>query len=176
VTGIDVAPTMVRLARESDPAGDYRVADAAALPFADAEFSLVVAYNSLMDVDDLEGAVREAARVLEPGGRFAICVTHPLADAGAFASADPHAPFVISDSYLARRKFEGPPVQRNGATMQFRGWAYPLETYVKALTQVGMLLEALLEPTVPDSAIARDPAEARWRRIPAFLFLRAIKA
>jgi SAM-dependent methyltransferase len=176
VTGVDVAPTMVRLARESDPAGDYRVCDAAALPFVDAEFDLVVAYNSLMDVDDLEGTVREAARVLEPGGRFAICVTHPLADAGAFSSVEADAPFVIKDSYLARRHFDGPLTQRNGVTMQFRGWAYPMEAYVKALSQAGMLIEVLLEPAVPEAAVARDPAQARWQRIPAFLFLRATRA
>jgi SAM-dependent methyltransferase len=176
ITGVDVAPTMVRLARESDPAGDYRVSDAAALPFGDAEFELVFAYNSLMDVDDLEGAVREAARVLEPGGRFAICVTHPLADAGMFAAVEADAPFVIKGSYLARRHFDGPPTQRNGVTMEFRGWAYPLEAYVKALSQAGMLIEALQEPAVPEAAVTRDPAEARWQRIPAFLFLRAIKA
>ena len=176
VTGIDVAPTMVRLARESDPAGEYHVADAAALPFADGEFGIVVAYNSLMDADDLEGVVREAARVLERGGRFAICVTHPLANAGVFASPEPDAPFVIRGSYLARRRFDGPPTQRNGAMMHFRWWAYPLETYVKALSDARMLIEALVEPPVPEAAVARDPAEARWQRIPAFLFLRAIKA
>jgi len=175
VTGVDVAPTMVRLAREADPEGDYRLADAAALPFVDAEFDLVVAYNSLMDVDDLEGAIREAARVLAPGGRFAICVTHPLADAGVFASDGADAPFIITGSYLGRRHFDGPPIQRNGATVQFCGWAYPLETYATALSQAGMLLDALLEPAVREAAVARDPAESRWQRIPAFLFLRAIK-
>jgi len=34
---------------------------------ADGSFDLVVAYNSLMDVEDMPTTVREAARVLEPG-------------------------------------------------------------------------------------------------------------
>src|SRR5205085_3491479 len=38
VVGIDSAPTLVRLAREADPGGEYVVADAAALPFADGNF------------------------------------------------------------------------------------------------------------------------------------------
>ena len=36
-----------------------------ALPFDDRSFDLVVAYNSLMDFDDMPGAVSEAGRVLE---------------------------------------------------------------------------------------------------------------
>src|SRR5436305_4095552 len=32
VVGIDAAPTLIRLAREADPRGEYLVADAAALP------------------------------------------------------------------------------------------------------------------------------------------------
>jgi ubiquinone/menaquinone biosynthesis C-methylase UbiE len=42
----------------------------------DASADLVVAYNSLMDVDDMPTTVREAARILRPGGRLRVCVTH----------------------------------------------------------------------------------------------------
>src|SRR5438094_8336412 len=75
VVGIDTSPTLVRHAAEADDRGRYLVAAAEALPFAAASFDLVVAYNALMDVDDLEASVREAARVLEPGGRLSVSVT-----------------------------------------------------------------------------------------------------
>ena len=80
VTAVDVAPTLLEAARDADPDGEYVLADA--LPFADRSFDLVVAHNSLMDVDDLGGTVRvrEAARVLGPGGRFCVCVTQGVAD------------------------------------------------------------------------------------------------
>jgi SAM-dependent methyltransferase len=93
------------------------VADAAALPFAPGQFALVVAYNSLMDMDDLPGAVREAARVLAPGGRLGICVPHSFGEAGSFVAPEADAPFVIDGSYLGRRRFEAA-VVRNGATMR----------------------------------------------------------
>jgi ubiquinone/menaquinone biosynthesis C-methylase UbiE len=66
VTGLDASPTLVRAAAELDPGGDYVLGRAEALPFADETFALVVAYNVLMDVEDMPGAVREAARVLAP--------------------------------------------------------------------------------------------------------------
>jgi 2-polyprenyl-6-hydroxyphenyl methylase/3-demethylubiquinone-9 3-methyltransferase len=49
-------------------------ADAASLPFPDASFDVVVAGEVLEHVDDLEGTVAEALRVLRPGGTF-VCDT-----------------------------------------------------------------------------------------------------
>ena len=88
MAGVDGSATLVAAARDAE-AGLFLVADAAALPFADDSFDLVVAYNVLMDLDDLPAALTEVARVLEPGGHFAACVLHPLAEAGSFASRAP---------------------------------------------------------------------------------------
>ena len=85
LVGVDASPTLVAAAREADPDFDARVADAAALPFADGELDLVVAFMSLQDVDDLDGVVAECARVLEPGGRLCLAIVHPLNSAGTFA-------------------------------------------------------------------------------------------
>ncbi|MFN2489491.1 MAG: hypothetical protein ABR529_07105 [Actinomycetota bacterium] len=59
--------------------------------------------------------------------------------------------------------------------MTFRGWAYPLEDYAGALEEAGLLIEALREPGVPAEEVERDPAERRWRRLPNFLMIRALK-
>ena len=158
VTGVDAAPTMVRHAQEADPAGAYLVADAAHLPFEDEAFDCAIAFNSLMDVDDMPGAVREAARVLESGGRFCICITHPIRDAGRFERRG----FVIAEPYLERRRLEVS-VARGGLEVHFRSWAYPLETYTRALEDAGFVLEALREPPDPE------------RPLPNFLLIRARK-
>src|SRR5262249_30767550 len=84
VVGVDASPTMVAAARDADPEIDVRLADAAALPFGDDSFDCVVAFMSLQDVDDFEGAIDEGARVLEPDGRFCIAIVHPLSSAGRF--------------------------------------------------------------------------------------------
>src|SRR5580693_948566 len=51
VAGVDAAPTMVRLAAGHQSPEPAVVADAAALPFRDQVFDLVVAYMSLHDMD-----------------------------------------------------------------------------------------------------------------------------
>jgi SAM-dependent methyltransferase len=164
VVGIDAAPTMIRLAREADPRGEYHVCDAAALSFGDASFDLVVAFNSLMDMDDMPGAVREAARVLEPHGRLCTCVTHPLRDAGRYLGRGEGVPFVVDRPYFGRNRFSAT-VARAGYEVTFTGWTYPLEAYTRALETSGLLIESLREP--PDTPEARN--------VPNFLMLRAVK-
>jgi len=163
VVGVDAAPTLVRLAREADRRGTYVVADATAVPFEDASFDLVVAFNSLMDIDDMPGAVMEAARVLDSGGRLCACITHPMRDAGRYESRDQDAPFIIRGSYFGKRRFSLT-VARGGYEVAFRGWAYPLEDYTRAFEDAGFLIESLREPPDPD------------RPVPNFLLIRALKA
>jgi SAM-dependent methyltransferase len=52
VTAVGAVREMVTAAREADSVDAYAVPAAAALPFTDGSFDLVVAYNVLMDLDD----------------------------------------------------------------------------------------------------------------------------
>jgi SAM-dependent methyltransferase len=176
VVGVDTSPTLLRHAKEADAGGRYVLGDAMALPFPDGSFDVAVSYNALMDVDDMAAAVGEAGRVVEPGGRFCVSVTHPVNDAGAFSGRAHDAPFVIVDSYLGRRRFEGT-FQRAGMTMTFRGWCYPMEDYARALEGAGFVIERMREPQASEEAVAAGgEAELRWRRMPVFLQILARKA
>ena len=133
-----------------------------------------MAYNSLMDIEDMPGAVLESARVLSPGGRLCVSVTHPLNDAGAFSAREAGSPFVIEGSYLGKRDFEAT-FERDGLTMTFSGWAYSFDEYFAAFERAGLLTECLKEPPAPDQAVERDPTEERWQRVPMFAQIRAVK-
>jgi SAM-dependent methyltransferase len=162
VTALDPSPTLLHAAAQADPAGRYVEGVAEALPFEDGAFDLVVAYNSLMDVADMPAAVREAARVLAPGGRLCACVTHPLPDAGSWRDDETYA---VTESYLEQRWFSGR-MERKGLEFTFEGWCLPLEAYAGALEAAGLLIEAMREPA--------DPAGGRWARVPMFLMWRAV--
>jgi SAM-dependent methyltransferase len=176
VTAVDTSPTLIQLAHYADASIGYARCDAAALPFEDETFDLVVFYNSLMDFDDMEGSVAEAGRVLRPGGVFCASVTHPLQDAGKFASHSGDAPFIIEGSYLGERRTIDVQVERDGYLMHFKGWAYPLETYVRAQEKAGLMIQAIREPRLDSAPPSLDPGGERWRRIPLFLMWRAVKA
>jgi SAM-dependent methyltransferase len=167
VTGLDASPTLLSAAAEADATSRYVLGRAEELPFDDGAFDLVVAYNSLMDVDDMPVAVREAARVLAPGGRLCACITHPMQTAATWDHADDEAPLVVGEAYLDRRWMDVP-VERDSLVFTFDGWCYPLEAYTRALEAAGLLIEAMREPA--------DPAGGRWARVPMFLMWRALKA
>jgi SAM-dependent methyltransferase len=170
VIAIDRSPTMISHAREADPELDVREADAAALPLEDGAADLVISFMSLMNTDDLGGAVREAARALGPGGRYCIAIVHPLNTAGSFVSREPGAPFVIEGSYFEHTQKELP-VERDGLEMTFLDAHRPLEDYFRALEDAGLVVERLREVT--DDG---DPDDSRWQRLPLFLHIRAAHA
>ena len=74
VTGIELSPAMVELARGQARAlgreVELRVGDAQELDFPDESFDTVVCTFSLCTIPDDRAAVREAKRVLRPGGRL----------------------------------------------------------------------------------------------------------
>src|SRR3954468_3312618 len=67
--GIDISPGLLGVARERLPDADLREGDMEALPFADEEFDAVLGVNPFQFAGDARRALREAARVLRPGGR-----------------------------------------------------------------------------------------------------------
>jgi SAM-dependent methyltransferase len=68
VCAIDISPRMVELTHARGI--DAQVADVESLPFGDAEFDCVFAGWVLYHVPDIDRAIAECARVLNPGGRL----------------------------------------------------------------------------------------------------------
>lgn len=72
VSGVDLNPAMVAVARERAPEIDWRVGDATSLPFDDESFDVAVCQSALFFFPDRAGACREMARVVRPGGKVAL--------------------------------------------------------------------------------------------------------
>jgi SAM-dependent methyltransferase len=117
--GVDIAESMVGLARRLHPEIDYRQSEAERLAFADGSFDAVVANFLINHLGAPERAAAEACRVLKPGGRAAFTVWDTpdqarfmgvLLDAVAAAGAPP-------PSQLP----PGPPILRFSDPGEFRG-------------------------------------------------------
>jgi ubiquinone/menaquinone biosynthesis C-methylase UbiE len=158
VVGVDRSPTMLAAAREADPEGEYIEADAAKLPFDDEAADLALAFMSLMDMQDMRGAVTEIARVLEPGGVLVATVVHPLNSA--MSPRDVSSERFTIQAYREQRAYADS-IERDGLQMTFRSFHYSLEDYWRAIRDAGFVVEELRE--------VYDDAHPLWREVPLFL-------
>jgi SAM-dependent methyltransferase len=171
VVATDPARSLVGHARDAERAGQYLVAAGENLPFPDACFDAVVAYNVLQVVVDMPATVREVARVLRLGGHLCACIAHPVTDLGRFTD-DAQPRFVLRDGYFETRRVDDK-VERDGKPMTFRGWTHSLEDYAIALEDAGLIIESVREPR-PSGA---EPTRyTRWQSLPMFMNFRAVKS
>jgi ubiquinone/menaquinone biosynthesis C-methylase UbiE len=72
VTGVDLTPRSVEISRHRfrlyEMPGDFSLSDAERLPFADNSFNVFYSNGVLHHTPETEAAIREAHRVLKPGG------------------------------------------------------------------------------------------------------------
>lgn len=83
VVGIDISERMIEHARRAEtqqPLGiSYEIASFTDLrTFSEGAFDVVVSTMALMDAPDLDGALREFARVLRAGGRLVFSVARAI--------------------------------------------------------------------------------------------------
>jgi SAM-dependent methyltransferase len=81
VTGADITPELMEMGRERAAEAGVAVqwveGDAAALPFADESFDVVLSVFGCMFAPDHQAAADELLRVCRPGGTIAVCAWTP---------------------------------------------------------------------------------------------------
>ncbi len=176
VVGID--PTVAQIDEAARRAGGpaYVQSGAAALPFADGSFDAVVACLVFEHIDDVDEAIDEVARVLEPGGRFVFFLNHPLLqtpDSGWIDDQilDPPEQYWRIGAYLT----EASTVEQVEKGVFIRFVHRPLGRYVNALARAGLVLEQMIEPAPPPGFLARAPEYHDAAEIPRLLVLVSTK-
>lgn len=165
VVGVDSSSAMVQACVAHPDGHPALVGDAARLPLGSATADVIVAFMALHDVDDLEGAVGEAARVLDGQGRLHVAIVHPINSAGSWSGDATHGrgSFVIDDSYMDSFTYSDH-VERDGLEMTFHSRHRPLTSYARALAGAGFVIERLEEVTDAGST-------SKWARVPLFLHI-----
>ena len=157
VTGVDLTAPLIQRARASRRCEEtYFVGDAEDLAgVEDASFDIAVSYIVLVDLLDYRRSIREAYRVLRPGGRFVVCNVHPIRSApirGGWMERDGEKWFYLLDDYADEGPREFPWLGR-----QFVNMHRTLSSYISAFLDAGFSLEALHEPMPSDAAMAKQP-------------------
>ena len=72
ITGLDASEAELAIARERVPSGDFQCGEMEELPYADASFDVVTGFSSFQFAQDPVNALRQARRVVKPGGYVAM--------------------------------------------------------------------------------------------------------
>ncbi|GAA3729174.1 SAM-dependent methyltransferase [Spinactinospora alkalitolerans] len=150
VVGIDVSARQLQHSLRIDDATGRALAvaqaDAQRLPFADGSFDLVCsAYGAFPFVPDAPAALREAARVLRPGGRLVFSVTHPIR--WCFPDDPTEGGLTARDSYFDRRAYVEEDARGRAVYVEHH---HTIGDWVAAIVGAGLRLTGLVEPEWPE--------------------------
>ncbi len=175
VVGIDPTWNCVSVANQRG-GGVFARAGAAQLPFADDTFDAVIACLVFEHIRDVDRAIAEVARVLQPGGRFCFFLNHPLLQTPNSGWIDDQfldppeqywriGPYLIEDETIEEVEKDVfiPFIHR------------PLSRYINTLSDNGLLLERMEEPAPPAGFLAKAEEYAAASTIPRLLYLRTRK-
>jgi len=172
VVGVDPTAAQIVEAQRRGGGPHYLRSGAAALPFASGSFDAAIACLVFEHIPELDDAIGEVARVLEPGGRFALFLNHPLLQTPNSGWIDDQVldppeqywrigPYLIEDTTVEE-------VER-GVFIPFIH--RPLGRYVNALADAGLTLRRMEEPAPPAGFLARAAEYQQAASIPRLLVL-----
>jgi SAM-dependent methyltransferase len=154
--GVDISEGMLGYARQRLPVART---DAEQLPLADASLSAVVAVMVHTDMPGYATVVREAARVLRPGGVMVHVGVHPCFCGGFADRGDPNAT-VIRPGYLDSR-WTTESWTDKGVRDKVGAVHWPMPRLLQMFTGAGLALDGFTEGGAPTPTVfavrARKP-------------------
>ncbi len=187
MTAVDISPRFAALARQAEapePHGiRYLAASAQALPFPAGTFDFAMATMSLMDVPQPAAALREAHRVVRPGGFLQFSILHPCFNTPyrrlvRNAEGNPRcvevADYFASVERVDEWLFSAAPPEAKQGLRPFRVPYFhrTLSWWLNAIIEAGFTLERVEEPYADEETARRCPAVADTRVTAYFLHLR----
>jgi ubiquinone/menaquinone biosynthesis C-methylase UbiE len=194
VTGVDAARELIEAARHHPlppaPAGagaveppTYRVGDARDLAFLpESHFDLAACVLAIQNIHPIQPVFQTVARALKPGGRFVVVMMHPAFRGPGEThwgwDGEHNVQYRRVDRYLVPRK--APIVTHPGKQAGVYTWSFhkPIEAYVKAMRNAGLLVDALEEWPSHKTSTSGPRAHAEnvaRKEIPMFLAIRCLR-
>jgi len=191
MTALDISATFIRYARQTEreqPLGiEYQIASGVELPFGDRMFDFATAFMSLMDMADSESAIREAFRVIKPGGFFQFSISHPCFltpqwkwvkdDSGQRIGVVCGQYFDQKPARVAEWTFSHAPAELKETLRNFKAPIFQrtLSVWLNLLANTGFQIERATEPLADEKTATEYPTLADTRLVAYFLIIRCRK-
>lgn len=152
VTGVDISPRFIELARERDLTRQlvYMVHDLSQpLPSHEQAFDLVVSNMVLNDLPDYQGFIATLSAVTKPHGRIVLSLNNPYSA-------------VLREkveSYFDSGKAVLYNMARDGVAVYY--FHHTMEEYITAFREAGLLLRSLADVQMTEDLVARLPDQNR---------------
>ena len=173
VVGLDLNEGMLAVGARTEPGIEWRHGDAAALPFEDASFDVVVSQFAIMYFPERVNSLHEMWRTLAPEGRLAIASWAPLGHArgyeilvdvaarrcGSEAADVLAAPFVLGDRAKLARLFDDSGISGARVTLHEGSIRFPsVEEFIRIEVKGSPLAEMVSDE--PMEALAAESESA----------------
>lgn len=188
---IDISSVFIQSAIEEEEKKTlnirYQEASAVDLPYEARQFDFATAFMSLMDVPETEQALKEAFRILKPGGFLQFSISHPC-------FSTPHRKnlrnwqgrtyaFEVGDYFsnlegeIEEWIFGAAPVHLKSKFPKFKvpRFTRTLSEWINTIIGTGFLLEQINEPRPDDETVRQYPYIQDSQVVAYFLHIRCRK-
>lgn len=168
VTGFDISPRMIELAKERNKStGSFFIQDLS-VPFEklnDNSFDIIVCALAMNYIEDWNFTIQEFYRVLKDGGQLIISIEHPFFEFNYFNSIK----YFNTEAVKCIWKNFGKPIEINS-------YRRSLESCILPLTNNGFFIDKLIEPKPTKEFKNFDPEHYKeLNEFPAFICIKAIR-
>jgi ubiquinone/menaquinone biosynthesis C-methylase UbiE len=182
--GADISPSLIAFAKEHSPkAIPFHVAPAHKLGFLkDSSVDAITIIMAIQNIENLGDVFRECTRVLAPGGRIIIVMSHPTfripkaSDWG--YDSEKGIQYRRIDSYMSEAKIKIDMHPGKSGSEQTITFHHPLQVYFKLFSK-HVLAVSRLEEWISHKTSAKGPRkaaeDAARKEFPMFMCLEVIK-
>lgn len=168
VTGFDISPRMVALAKERNKGlGTFFVHDMSNSfdMLADTSYDIVVCTLAMHYIEDWNSTIQEFHRVLKPNGSLVLSIEHPFFEYLYFKSER------YFDIEAVNATWSG-----FGKPVQVHSYRRSLNDCIQPLTSNGFYIDQLVEPKPVAEFEKLDPKHFKeLNEFPSFMHIRAVK-
>jgi ubiquinone/menaquinone biosynthesis C-methylase UbiE len=183
VVGVDISSGLIDIARTDNPDIEFYEMDMEQLDFEDASFDLAYSSLAIHYVDDWTKPLKEARRILRPGGLYVFSCGHPIDSAVEYVVEDEFKYALLGrrvnqktrertvyGDYLVPDGDGVQPVTGRLADAEITVFHRTFSKMIEQILASGFSIERMIEPQPTEGMKSIDPAiYEQLTRIPSFM-------